>query len=43
MPDECYKYHSFVKIIEENLHNKQRMVNNINKYAEKIKTSIVTK
>ena len=34
---------SFVKIIEENLHNKQRMVNNINKYAEKIKTSIVNK
>ena len=34
---------SFVKIIEENLHNKQRMVDNINKYAKKIKTSIVNK
>ena len=34
---------SFVKIIEENLHNKQRMVDNINKYAVKIKTSIVNK
>ena len=34
---------SFVEIIEENLHNKQRMVDNINKYSEKIKTSIVNK
>jgi len=34
---------SFVKIIEENLHNKHRMVDNINKYAKKIKTSIVNK
>ena len=34
---------SFVEIIEENLHNKRRMVDNINKYAEKIKTSIVNK